>query len=136
MWLLKKHRTAALTLGIDALCEDLLHQRIQPSSRLVENEQLRVAGQRRNQRHFLPIAPGVGGPLLGWIKLKALQHLVPASPVDAAAQPAEQVDHFTSGELRPQVDLARDIRQPAVQGGGIGPWVAVKQPNSPRRRPQ
>jgi hypothetical protein len=81
----QEHGPAALPLGMDAIREDFLHQRVEAGGRLVEYQQLHVAGERCDECHLLPVAPGVGGALLGWIELKALQHFVAAHGVDAAA---------------------------------------------------
>ena len=116
--------------------KDLLHQRIETSGRLVEDQELYVAGERRDQRHLLPIASGVRRTFLCRIKLKPFQHFIAAYRVDAAAQPAEQVDHLTAGELRPQVDLARNVCQPAMQCGCVGPRIAAEQADGPGRGAQ
>ena len=129
----QEHRPATLTLGLDALSEDLLHQGIQPDGWLVEDEELHVASQRRDQRHLLPIAFGVGGALLGRVQLEALQHLIAARAVRAATESAEEVDHLTTSELGPQVDLAGDVGEPAVERGRVGPRIAVEQPSAVRR---
>ena len=132
----QEHRPATLPLGLDALREDLLHQGIQPDGWLVEDEQLHVASQRCDQRHLLPIAFGVGGALLGRVQLEALQHLIAARAVRAATESAEEVDHLTTSELGPQVDLAGDVGEPAVERGRVGPRIAVEQPSAAGGRPQ
>ena len=72
-------------------------------------------GERGDQRDLLPVALGVGPALLGRVELEALQQLVPAVRVEAAAQPAEQVDGLAAGQVRPERDVAGDVREPAVQ---------------------
>ena len=55
---------------------------------------------------------------------------------DAATESAEEVDHLTTGELGPQVDLAGDVSEPAVERGRVGPRIAVEQPSAAGGRPQ
>ena len=76
---------------------------------------------------LLPVALGVGAALLARVELEALQQLVAALAVESAAQPAEQVDHLAAGEVRPQRDVARHVREPPVQRGGVAPRVAAEQ---------
>ena len=56
-------RPAAALLG-DAVAEHRLHQRVEAGGRLVQQQQLDVGGQRRDQGHLLPVALGVGAGLL------------------------------------------------------------------------
>ena len=43
---------------------------------------------------------------------------------------AEQVDGLAAGQVGPQVDVARDVGEPAVQLGGVPPRVAAEQPGA------
>jgi hypothetical protein len=52
----EEHRPAPLSFGMDALGKDLFHQRIEAGGRLIEDQELDVAGKRRHQCHLLPIA--------------------------------------------------------------------------------
>ena len=83
----EQDRAAARALLGDALAEDLLHQRVQPGRRLVEDQQLDVGGQRGDQRDLLAVALGVGAALLGRVELEALEQLGAALLVEPAAQP-------------------------------------------------
>jgi hypothetical protein len=55
-----------------------------------------------------------------------VQQLVAATPVEAAAQLTEQVDGFPAGEVGPEADVARHVRQPAVQADRVAPRVGAE----------
>ena len=80
-----------------------------------------------DQRDLLPVALGVGAALLGRVELEALDQLLAAGRVEAAAQAAEQVDRLAAGEVGPQVDVAGHVGEPAVELDGVGPRVAAQQ---------
>ena len=83
---------AADALG-DAVGEDLLHQRVQPGGRLVEHQQVDVGGERRHQRHLLPVALGVGAAALGRVEVEPLEQLLAAGVARVgAAHPQQHVD--------------------------------------------
>jgi hypothetical protein len=88
----QQHRAAGLPGLLDRLAEDGLHEWVEPGRGLVEQEQLDVGGQRGDQRDLLPVALGVGAPLLRRIQLEPLEQLLPALGVQTAPEPAEQVD--------------------------------------------
>jgi len=125
-----------LPLGLDAVVEDLLHQRIQTRGRLIEDEQLHVGGQRRDERDLLSVALGVGASLLGGVEVEALEQVGAAVPVEASAQAAEQVDHLAAGEVRPQGDVTGHVGQAPVQGSCVAPGVAAQQARTTRVRVQ
>ena len=107
--------------------EDLLHERVEPGGRLVEEEQLDVGGQGGDEGDLLPVALGVGPALLRRVELEALDQLGAALLVDAAAQPAEQVDDLAAGEVGPERDVAGHVGEPAVQLVGVAPRVAAEE---------
>ena len=47
--------------------------------------------------------------------------------IEAAAQPAEQVDRLAAGEVGPEVHVAGDVREPPVQRDRVAPRVAAEQ---------
>ena len=47
--------------------------------------------------------------------------------VEPAAQLPEQVDRLAAGQVRPQVDVAGDVGEPAVQRDRVAPRVAAEQ---------
>ena len=83
--------------------------------------------ERRDQRHLLPVALGVGAGLAGRVEVEPLQEQVLALAVQPAAQPAEQVDHLAAGQVRPQRDVAGHVGEPPVQGGRLPPRIAAEQ---------
>ena len=74
MWL-ETAPCAPVAEVVDALLEDRLHQRVQPGGGLVEDEELGVAGERRDEGDLLAVALGVGPALLGRVELEALQQV-------------------------------------------------------------
>jgi hypothetical protein len=125
----EQDRAAAtpLLLG-DNPAEDLLHERVQTRGRLVEQQELDVRGQRRDEGDLLPVALGVGVALLPRVEVETLQQLRAAPRVEPAAQPSQQVDHLAAGQAGPQRDIAGHVGQPAVQRGGVRPGIAAQQP--------
>ncbi len=99
-----------------------------PGGRLVEDEQLDVGGERGDEGDLLPVALGVGPALLARVEVEALQQLGAAPGVEAAAEPAEQVDDLAAGQVGPQRDVAGHVREAAVQFRGVAPRVAAEQP--------
>ena len=85
--------------GGELALEDLLHEGVQAGGRLVEDEQRHAAGERGDEGDLLPVALGVGLALLGLVELEALDEAASAVLVDAAAQPAEQVDDLTTAQV-------------------------------------
>ena len=83
--------------------------------------------KRGDQRDLLPVALGVRAALLRRVELEALQQLLAAPLVQAAAQPAEQVDRLAAAEVGPQRHVARHVGEPPVQRGRVAPRVAAQQ---------
>ncbi len=88
----QQDRAAGLPELPDHLAEDRLHERVEARGRLVEQEQLDVGGQGRDEGHLLPVALGVGAALLRRVEVEALDHVGSAPLVDATAQAGEDVD--------------------------------------------
>ena len=55
----QQHRLAAVARLAHAVPEHLLHERVEPGRRLVEQQQLGAAGERRDQQHLLAVAVAV-----------------------------------------------------------------------------
>ena len=100
----------------------------------------RAAAARRRRRARRPGRPSAGCP---WSRCgpscAGRGRSAPAARsrrlrVQAAAQPAEQVDDLAAGEVGPQGDVAGHVGQPAVQGDGVAPGVAAEQLGMCRRR--
>ena len=96
---------------------------------------------RRRRRARRPGRPSAGcpwsrcAPFLRRVQLEPLQQLGARRWVEAAAQPAEQVDDLAAGQVRPEVDVAGHVGEPPVQRGGVAPGVAAEQ-RAPCRRPR
>ncbi len=107
--------------------EHRVHQRVQARGRLVEEVQLDVGGEGGDQRDLLPVALGVGGAPLGRVELEPLDQLATALFVQPTTQLTEEVDRLASGQVGPQVHVAGDVGQAAVQGDGVTPGVPAEQ---------
>jgi hypothetical protein len=107
--------------------EDLLHQRVQPGGRLVEDQQVDVCRESRDQRHLLPVALGVGAALLGRVEVEPLQQLLPVPRTRVGAtHPQQHVHGLTAGEVGPQRHVAGDVGQPTVDRHGVPPRVLAE----------
>ncbi len=123
----KQHAAPLAAFFFDARAERGLHQRVKPCRRLVKDEQLRIGGERRDERDLLPVSLRVGARLFPRIEVEPLDQRISAFFVEPSAEPAEQVDHLAAGQVRPEGDIARHVSEPAVQRGGIVPGVAAEQ---------
>ena len=123
---------SARLLRGDLLLEDGLHERVEARCRLVEDQQLDVGGQRRDDGHLLAVALGVLPATLGRVELEPLQQVGAALLVQPAAQLAEQVDGLPAGQARPQADVAGHVGKPTVQVHDVAPRVTAEQLNPTR----
>jgi hypothetical protein len=89
---------------VDAVLEHALHERVEPGGGLVQDEELDVGRERRDQPDLLAVALGVGAALLARAQLEALEQLGLALRVEPAAQAPEQVDDLAARERRPEGD--------------------------------
>ena len=111
----EEHRLAAAARLPDALPERLLHQRIEPARRLVQDEQVGAGHQRGNEDDLLPVPLGVGADLLGGIEVEPGDQLVPVRLIDAPLDTPEELKGLGAGEGRPQVRLAGHEGEAAVR---------------------
>ena len=74
----EQHRSSLGLHLANAVLEYRLHERVESRRRFVEDQQLGVGGQRRDQADLLAVALGVGAGLLGRVELEALEQLVAA----------------------------------------------------------
>ena len=107
----QEDRLASLTSLMDALTKHLLHQRVEPARRLVEDEELGSGHEGGDQDQLLTIALGVGTDLLGRVEIEAIDQLVPVGVVHPALHATEQVEGLGAGERRPQTCLPGHIGQ-------------------------
>jgi hypothetical protein len=104
----------------DAVAELPLHEGVQATGRLVQHEQWRPGGERRDQRHLLPVAGGVGaGPFVG-IEFEAGDQLVAVGDVRAGSDAGEQVQALAPGEAGPQRDVGGDVGEVLVGALHVG----------------
>ena len=132
----EQHRAPLAAFFLHAGAERGLHQRVESGRGLIQDQQLGIGGQRRDQGDLLPVALGVRPCLLRRVQVEALQQAGPAVRVQPAAQPPEQVDDLAAGQVRPERHVTGHVRQPAVQRGSVAPRIAAEQPGRPAAGPQ
>ena len=135
----QQHGRAVLGDPVDLAVEHLLHERVEAAGRLVEEVQLGRGREGGDERDLLPVALRVRAALLARIELERLAEPLLARAVvglvgRAAPQAAEQVDRLAAGEVRPDRDVARHVRDATVQCGGLGPRVAAEERRLASRR--
>ena len=94
--------------------EHLLHQRVEPGGRLVEQQQVGPAGERGDEQDLLPVAVAVGADLLVEHQLEPIDQLVAVGGVDRAVHVGQEPQRLGAGERRPQVRLARHVGEAPV----------------------
>jgi hypothetical protein len=124
------------TLASSTQRRNLLHQRLEPGRRLVEQQQIGSGHERRDQAHHLAVALRVGPHLLGRVEPEALDELVPVADVDRAMDPAQQVQGLGARQARPQRRLAGHVRQPPVRGDGVAMGIKTEDLGSTATWPQ
>ncbi len=113
---------------VNAGLKSLFHQRVQARGRLVEDVELGVGGERRDDRHLLPIALGVGAGFLVRVEFEPFDQLVAPMVVDRSitAQPCEEVDGLQAGQVGPQRDITGYVGDAPVQRHRVAPRVATE----------
>ena len=94
--------------------EALLHERIEPRDRFVEDQQLGLVHEGLDLAELLPV-PGrelSDRPLE--VGREAVRQSVPDARVDAAPEPREMVEHRPPGQLRIQRQVAGEKADPAA----------------------
>lgn len=123
----EQYRLARFLRLRDDVLEDDLHERVESGRGLVQEQQLRVGRERGDDGDLLPVALGVRPALLGRVEVEAFDQLVPAPPVQSAAQLGKQVDGLAAGQVRPELDVTGYVGEPPVQGDGVFPRVLAEQ---------
>ncbi len=113
----------------------LLDERIEPRSRLVENQQLGLVHERLDQPELLPVPGGELPHLPVEIRVEALSERVAHAPVDAPAQPREIVEHRASGQLRIERQVTRQEADAPVNLDAVAPRIEPEHPRGARSRP-
>ena len=122
----EQHRAARAAQLTHVLPEDLFHERVETARRLVEQEELGVGGQCRDECDLLPVALGVGARLLGGIEVESLEQLGLPGRLVTALESAEQVDDLATGGIGPEGDVARHVGQACVELGDVRPRVETE----------
>ena len=105
----------------DALADDCgelpLHERVEARRRFVEDQRIDVGRQRRDEHDLLAVALGVFAVLLRRVEAETLDQFgahggVVAAGIARAAGPEfrQRGQRLPAGELRPQGDVARNVR--------------------------
>ena len=81
------------------------------------------------------LGPRIGAAHLPRIELEPLGQFVTSAGVHPA-QSGQQVDHLPAAQVRPEIDVARYVCQPAVQLDRVVPGVAAEQGDQAGVRPQ
>jgi len=123
----EEYRAALRADRVDLLAEDRFHERVEARGGFVEDEQVDVGGEGGDEGDLLPVALGVGAALLGGVELEALDEGGALGGVEAAAEPAEEVDDLAAGEGGPERDVTGHVGEAAVEGLDVGPRVAAEE---------
>jgi hypothetical protein len=141
----EERNTVCPLLGLaHALAKHNLHQRVKPTRRLVEQEQISPGRERGDQRHLLAVALRQRPDLLARVDLEALDELTavgeidPALPLGACArrsgtQAAEELERLHRRQRRPQKRLSRHVRKAPVRADAIPPGIDPR--TAPPARP-
>ena len=119
----EEHRLPALLRLLHRLPEGHLHQRVEPARRLVEDQQVGPARERRDELHLLAVALRECPHLLVELEPEALDENVAVGDVGPAAQPREIGEGLGAGQARPEERLAGDVADPPVRGDRLAPGV-------------
>src|SRR5699024_5457425 len=123
----EEHRGALLDALAHAVLEDLLHERVQPRGRLVEQQQVDVGGEGGDEGDLLLVAGRVVAGLLPRVEVEALDQ-VGASPfAQPAVRPRGDVDALPAGQPGPEGHAGGDVGEAPVQLGGVVPRVAAEE---------
>ena len=134
MWLDSRTVQPRSRSSCTQVAERLLHQRVESARRLVEQVELGVGSQRRDERDLLPVALRVRPRLLGRVEVEHVEQLGATSRIVPALQPTHQVDDLAAGEIGPERDVARHVGQPRVELADVAPRVhAEHRDGSPVR---
>ena len=114
------------------LAEDLLHQRIEPGRRLVEQQQSARLANAAISRTFCRL-PWLYARI--FLSSTSSKRCTSSSRYAVSTEPwmlAEEPQHLRARERRPQVRLARHVREARWIGRGVAPDVQVEDPRARR----
>jgi hypothetical protein len=130
----EQDRLPALLGLLRARSERHLHQRVETARRLVQQQEIRAGGERRDQLYLLTIALGERSHLLARVQLEALDEPIAVGGVGAAMQPGQELERLPARQRRPQERLPGDVREPPVRGDRLRPGVDAEQLGPAGRR--
>jgi hypothetical protein len=111
-----------------------LHQRVEASRRLVEDQQVGPARERRDQLNLLVVAVRERAHLLVGVEVEALDERVAIRGVGAAPDAGEELERLRPRQRRPEVRLGRDVRDAAVGRHRLVPGVDAEELGTSRTR--
>ncbi len=102
----KKHGPACGADLAQQRVEALLHERIQPGDRLIQDQQLGLVHERLDQAELLPVAGRELADRSIEVCVEALDQRVTQPPIDAPSQRRQVVEHRPARQLRIQGQIA------------------------------
>jgi ATP/maltotriose-dependent transcriptional regulator MalT len=115
--------------------EALLYQRVEPGDRLVEDQQLGLVHERLDEPELLAVAGRELAHRAIDLGIEALDQPIADTPVHAAAQAGEMVQHLRAAELRVEREVAGQESDAAADLQAAGMAVEAEQCRRARRRP-
>ena len=123
-------RLAPLRLGLEEVHQELLGRRVDPGDRLVEQEQVRLRGERAGEEHPPPLAAGQAADLRPQVALHAdLRQGVDDRPPIVATRPADRPEAREAAHHHDVLDGDRERPVDHARPAGRRP------PAGPRGRP-
>ncbi len=131
----EKHRGPAVACLGDHGQELVLHQRIEPAGRLVEDQEVGPWRERQEQGDLSSVARRevAGGPIE--IDLQALGDRVHARHVQAPSEPADRCDELARGHPFGKSQLARDVTDSTSHADPVTAWIPPEYLDRSARRP-
>ena len=127
MWLANRTVRPVLSILLDAHPELGLHQRIEPSSRLVENQEFDVEARAATRATFWRFPLEYVRPFLVGSRSKRWSSCSFLADIEPAAKPTQQVDHLATGQVGPQRHVTRHVGESPMEFGGVGPGITAEQ---------
>jgi hypothetical protein len=103
----------------------MLHQRVQPTGRLIEDQQLDRPQKGEQKRELAPVAAGEQPGRAAEIQPEALGQLVTALRIEACAQATDGADQLRAGHPVGQARLTRDVGQPRAHRHSLAARVLL-----------
>ena len=107
--------------------KDLLHQRIEPRRRFIQDEQIDVGRERCDECDLLAIPFRVRIATLRRVEVEAVDQFGATLRWQAAMARGEHVDALTAGHAGPQRYVTGHVHESAMQAYRIAPRVTAEQ---------